>query len=48
MTYLGTDFETHTKWQGSIEEPAAKDFVAKKVCTIKLNKVQGTNLNAKK
>jgi hypothetical protein len=35
----------HAKWQGSIEEPAAKDFLARKVRTIKLNKVQGTNWN---
>jgi hypothetical protein len=48
MTSLGTDFETHAKWQGSVEEPAAKDFVARKVCTIELNKVQGTNWNANK
>ncbi len=26
MTSLRTDFEMHAKWQGSIEEPAAKDF----------------------
>jgi hypothetical protein len=43
---LGTDFETHAKWQGFVEEPAAKDFVARKVCTIALSKVQGTNWNA--
>jgi hypothetical protein len=43
MTSLRTNFETHAKWQWSIEEPAAKNFVARKVCTIKLNKVQGTN-----
>ncbi len=48
MTSLGTDFETHAKWQGSIEEPAAKDFVARKVRTIKLNEVQGTHWNANK
>jgi hypothetical protein len=46
MASLGTDFEMHAKWQGSVEEPAAKDFVARKVRTIKLNKVQGTNWNA--
>ncbi len=46
MMSLGTDFETHAKWQGSIEEPAAKDFVARKVRAIKLNKVQGTSWNA--
>jgi hypothetical protein len=48
MTSLGTDFEMHAKWQGSVEEPAAKDFVARKVCTIELNKVEGTNWNANK
>jgi hypothetical protein len=46
MTSLGTDFETHAKWQGSVEEPTAKDFLARKVCIIKLNKVQGTSWNA--
>jgi hypothetical protein len=46
MTSLGTDFEKHAKWQGSIEEPASKDFVAKKVHTIEWNKVQGTIYNA--
>jgi hypothetical protein len=45
MMSLGTDFEMHAKWQGSIEEPAAKDFVARKVCTIELNEVQGTIWN---
>jgi hypothetical protein len=42
MTFLGTYFEKRAKWQDSIEEPTAKDFVARKVRTIKLNKVQGT------
>jgi hypothetical protein len=46
MTFLGTDFEKRAKWQGSIEEPAAKDFVARKVRTIECNKVQGTIWNA--
>jgi hypothetical protein len=46
MMSLGTDFKTHAKWQGSFEEPTAKDFVARKVCTIELNEVQGTNWNA--
>jgi hypothetical protein len=46
MTFLGTDFEKLAKWQGSVEEPAAKDFVARKVCTIEWNKVQGTIWNA--
>jgi hypothetical protein len=48
MTSLRTDFETHAKWQGSNEEPAAKDFIARKVRTIDLNKVQGTHWNANK
>jgi hypothetical protein len=46
MTSLGTDFKAHAKWQGYVEEPTAKDFVARKVCTIELNKVHGTNWNA--
>jgi hypothetical protein len=46
MTSLGTDFKTHANWQGYAEEPAAKDFVARKVRTIELNKVHGTNWNA--
>ncbi len=46
MTFLGTDFKMDAKWQGSIEEPAAKDFVAQKVRTIKLNEVYVTNWNA--
>ena len=45
MMSLGTDFETHAKWQGSVEEPAAKDFVARKVHTIEGNEVQGTIWN---
>jgi hypothetical protein len=36
----------HAKWQGSIEEPTVKDFLAMKFHTIELNKVQGTNWNA--
>jgi hypothetical protein len=42
MTSLGTDFEMHAIWQGYIEEPAAKDFVARKARTIALSKAQGT------
>jgi hypothetical protein len=38
----------HAKWQGSIEEPAAKDIVESKVLTIGLNKVQGTRWNTNK
>ncbi len=48
VTSLGTDFEMHAKWQGSIEEPAAKDFAVRKVHTIELNEVQGTYWNANK
>ncbi len=42
MTSLRTDFETHAIWQGYVEDPAAKDFVARKACTIALSKAQGT------
>jgi hypothetical protein len=45
MTFLGTDFEMRAIWQGSVEEPAAKDFVAKKVHTIKWNELLGTSWN---
>jgi hypothetical protein len=45
MTSLGTDFKTHANWQGYLEVPAAKDFVARKVGTIALSKVQGTHWN---
>jgi hypothetical protein len=45
MTSLGTDFETHAKWQEYVEEPTAKDFVARKVRTIELNEVHGTSWN---
>jgi hypothetical protein len=48
MTSLRNDFEMHSKWQGSVEEPAAKDFVARKVRTIELNEVQGTHWNENK
>jgi hypothetical protein len=46
MTSLGTDFKTHANWQGYVEVPAAKDFVARQICTIALSKVQGTHWNA--
>ena len=39
MMFLGTDFEKRAIWQGYVEEPAAEDFVARKVCTIKWSKV---------
>ncbi len=46
MTSLGTGFETHANWQGYVEVPTAKDFVARKVHTIALSEVQGTHWNA--
>ncbi len=42
MTSLGTDFEVHAIWQGYVEDPAAKDFVARKAHTISLSKARGT------
>ncbi len=50
MTSLGTDFEKHAKWQGSIEEPATKDFVARKVSLLNWTKCKeptGTQTSAK-
>jgi hypothetical protein len=44
MTSLGTDVE-HASWQGYAEEPAAKEFVARKACTIASSKAQGTHWN---
>jgi hypothetical protein len=38
MTSLGTDFEMHAIWQGYIEDPAAKDFIERKACTIAMSK----------
>jgi hypothetical protein len=45
VTSLGTDFKKRAIWQGSVEEPAAKNFVVRKVRTIEWNKVQGTIWN---
>jgi hypothetical protein len=45
MTSLGTDFEMHAICQRYVEDPAAKDFVAKKARTIALSKAQGTHWN---
>jgi hypothetical protein len=42
VTSLVTDVEMHAIWQGYVEEPAVKDFVARKACTIALSKAQGT------
>jgi hypothetical protein len=36
--FFGTDFEMYAIWQGYIEDPAAKDFIARKPCTIALSK----------
>jgi hypothetical protein len=46
MMTLETDFEMHAYWQGYVEVPTAKDFVARKVCTITLSKKHGTHWNA--
>jgi hypothetical protein len=45
MTFLGTDFELHANWQGYVEEPTAKDFVARKARTITMSKARGTHWN---
>jgi hypothetical protein len=45
MMSLGTDFKMHAYWQGYVKVPPAKDFVARKVRTIALSKVQGTHWN---
>ncbi len=42
MITSGTDFEMHAIWQGYVEDLAAKDFIARKACTIALSKVQGS------
>ena len=42
MTSFGTDFEMHAIWQGYVEDPAVKDFVAWKAHTIALIEVQET------
>ncbi len=39
---LGTDFETHAIWQGTLRIPLQRIFVARKARTIALSKVQGT------
>ncbi len=42
MTSFGTYFETHAIWQGYVEDPAAKDFVARKARTVDMSKAQGS------
>jgi hypothetical protein len=42
MMSFVTDFVTHAIWQGYVEDPAAKDFVARKAHTITLSKAQGS------
>jgi hypothetical protein len=42
MTSFVTDFEAHAIWQGYVEDPAAKDFVGRKACTIALSKARGS------
>jgi hypothetical protein len=41
MMSFGTDFEMHAIWQGYVEGPAAKDFIARKARTIALSEAQG-------
>ncbi len=48
MMSLGTDFKMHANWQGYVEKTATKGFLARKVCTIALNKVTGTQWNMNK
>jgi hypothetical protein len=40
MTSFGTDFETHAIWQGYVEDPTAKDFVARNARIIALSKAR--------
>jgi hypothetical protein len=42
MTSFVTDFETHAIWQGYVEDPAAKGFVARKARTIALSEARGS------
>ncbi len=42
MMSFVTDFETHAIWQGYVEDPAAKDFVARKARTIALSEARGS------
>ncbi len=42
MMSLRTDFEMHAIWQGYVEDPTAKDFIARKARTIALSKARGT------
>jgi hypothetical protein len=42
MTSFMTDFEMHAIWQGYVEDPTAKDFVARKARTIALSEAQGS------
>jgi hypothetical protein len=46
MTSLRTDFEMNAIWQGYVEDPAAKDFVARKARTIVLSEARGTQQSA--
>ncbi len=42
MTSFVTNFEMHAIWQGYVEDPAAKHFVARKARTIALSKAWGS------
>ncbi len=43
MTSFETDFEMHAIWQGYVEDPAAKDFEARKARTIALSEARGSS-----
>jgi hypothetical protein len=38
MMSLRTDFEMHVIWQRYVDDPAAKEFIARKACTVVLSK----------
>jgi hypothetical protein len=42
MMSFVTDFEMHAIWQGYVEDPTAKDLVARKARTIALSKARGS------
>ncbi len=42
MTSFVTDFEMHVIWQGYVEDPDAKDFVARKARNIALSEARGS------
>ena len=42
MMTFETDFEMHAIWQGYVEDPTAKDFIARKAHTIALSEARGS------